>query len=69
MKLEKLSSHRNLDNVEKESYKRNWVDMSDDNKSAEGYEIIKNDEEKFLDVDEEYDKIDHIEESKEDDLE
>ena len=43
--------------------------MSDDNKSAEGYEIIKNDEEKLLDVDEEYDKIDHIEESKEDDLE
>ena len=38
--------------------------MSDDKKSAERYEIIKNDEEKLLDVDEESDKIDQIEESK-----
>ena len=40
----KLSSHKYVDNIETESDKINLVDMSDDKDSAEGDEIIKNDE-------------------------
>ena len=41
LELVKLSLHKNLDNVEKESDKRNWVDMSDDMDFAEKDEISK----------------------------
>ena len=43
--------------------------MSDDKESTERDEIIKNDEERFTDVDEESEEIDKIKETKEDDLE
>ena len=68
-KLGKLSLHKNLENIEKESDKRNWMDMSDDKDSSERYEISKNYEESLNDVDEESDEIYQIGESKEDDLE
>ena len=44
LKLVKLSSQKNVDNIEKESDERNRVDMSDDKDSDERYQISKNDE-------------------------
>ena len=69
LKIGKLSLHENLDNVDKYSNKRNWIDMSDDKDSAERDQISKNDEETLTDVDEESDEIDQIGERKENDLE
>ena len=61
--------HKNLDNVEKESDKRNRMVLSDDKESAERDEISKDSEETLTEVDKEYDEIYQIGESKEDDLE
>ena len=44
--LEKLSSEKNDDNIEKEDDERNRIEMSDDKDSDERYPINKNDEEK-----------------------
>ena len=40
-KLVKLSLKKNNDNIEKESDKGNWMDMSDENDSDERYQIDK----------------------------
>ena len=45
LKLGKLSSQKNIDNIEKESDEINWMDMSDDEYSNERYHIIKHNEE------------------------
>ena len=58
LNMGKLSSHENLENVEKEYDKRNRMDISDDKESAEIYERSKNYEETVNDVDEESDKRD-----------
>ena len=42
LKLGKLSSQKNKDNIEKESDERNWMDMSDEKYSDERYQISKN---------------------------
>ena len=44
LKLGKLILNKNIDNVEKESDKRNRMDMSDNKESSERYEISKNDD-------------------------
>ena len=41
LKLGKLSSQKNLDNIEKESDKGNRIDMVDDKESHERYRIGK----------------------------
>ena len=45
LKLGKLSSQKNDDNIEKYYDERNWIDMSDDRDSDERCQIDKNDEE------------------------
>ena len=50
LKLGKLSSHKNIDSIEKYFYEGNCMDMSDDKDSYERYQISKNDEEKVTDV-------------------
>ena len=52
LKVEILSLHKYVDNVETESDKRNQVNSSDDKNSTERNEISKNDEETLTDVDE-----------------
>ena len=46
LKLGKLSSDKNDDNIEKESDEINWMDMSDKKDSDERYQIDKNYEER-----------------------
>ena len=46
LKLGKLSSQKNIDNIQKYSDESNWMDMSDNNKSGGRDQISKNDEEK-----------------------
>ena len=45
-KLVKLNSKKNYDNIEKEYYERNWIDMSDDKYPDEIDQIDKNNEER-----------------------
>ena len=44
LKLGKLISKKNIDNIEKEYDERNWMDISDDKESDEIYQIGENDE-------------------------
>ena len=46
LKMGKLSSQKNIDNIEKESDERNRMDMSDDKDSDERDQLDKNDEER-----------------------
>ena len=50
LKLQKLSSQKNIDNIENDYDEINWMDMSDDKKSYERDQISKNDEEKLLKI-------------------
>ena len=50
LKVEKLSSHKYVDNFETEYDKINLVHISDDRDSVERYDISTNDEEKLTDV-------------------
>ena len=47
--LKKLSSQKNIDNIEKEYDERNRMDMSDDKECDEIYQIGENDEEMVTD--------------------
>ena len=49
MKLGKLISQKNIDNIEKESCERNQMDISDGKDSNERYHISKNYEEILTD--------------------
>ena len=51
LKVGTFSSHKYVDNVETESYKRNLVDMSDEKDYIEIDEISKNDDVTLTDVD------------------
>ena len=54
LRVEKLSFHKHLYNVETKSDIRNHVDMNDDKESTERDEISKNDEETLTSIDKEY---------------
>ena len=43
LKLVKLSSQKNIDNIEKYYFKTNWMDITDDKGSYEKAQISKND--------------------------
>ena len=49
LKLRKLSSQKNINNIEKEYDEINRMDMSDENDSDERDKIIKNNEERATD--------------------
>ena len=49
LKLVKLSSKIYIDNIDKEYYERNWIDIFDERESDERDQIDENDEDRLTD--------------------
>ena len=49
LKQGNLSSQKNIDDIDKESDEKNWIDIIDDKESDERDQISKNDEERVTD--------------------